>query len=275
MQIPSRFLDTQQVAPETFLIRQLVGEGFNPVAVHMNTMVIRGAEPVIVDTGAAQTRADWLDRVFELVDPGDVRWVYLSHDDVDHTGNVLQVLEAAPKATLVTNWFTVERMAADYMLPIDRMRWVNGGESFEAGDRTLTAVVPPVFDSPTTRGLYDSRTGVYWAADALGAPVLHEVADVSELDPGFYREAFGMQQRMVSPWLEWADPVRYAAVVDRVRALNPSVIASCHGLALRGADVTEALDWATELPSLPAIEWPKQADLDTILAQLTGQQLAA
>jgi flavorubredoxin len=42
--------------------------------------------------------------VFSLVDPEDIKWVFISHDDVDHTGNVNALLEAAPNATLVINW---------------------------------------------------------------------------------------------------------------------------------------------------------------------------
>ena len=49
-------------------------------------MVIRGREPVIVDTGAPVHRAQWLEKVFSVVEPEDVRWIFLSHDDGDHTG---------------------------------------------------------------------------------------------------------------------------------------------------------------------------------------------
>jgi hypothetical protein len=48
-----------------------------------------------------------------------------------------------------------------------QVRWVNDGESFEAYDRTLRAIRPPVWDSPTTRGLFDQSTGVYWGVDSL------------------------------------------------------------------------------------------------------------
>ena len=59
MDVPIRFLPTQTVAPDTFLVRQLIGKGFGPVAAPLNTMVIRGAEPVLVDTGCgSSTRAN-------------------------------------------------------------------------------------------------------------------------------------------------------------------------------------------------------------------------
>ena len=51
-------------------------------------MLIRGREPIIVDTGAPIHRLRWLEQVFSLVDPEDVRWIFLSHDDGDHIGGL-------------------------------------------------------------------------------------------------------------------------------------------------------------------------------------------
>ena len=110
------------------------------------------------------------------------------------------MLDACPQATLVTTWFTGERLAGDIQLPMDRTRWVNNGESFLAGDRTLVAVTPPVFDAPRTRGLFDIRTGVYWAADAFATPVPAATDDVSELDEELYRESLLAGSRLISPW---------------------------------------------------------------------------
>jgi flavorubredoxin len=267
--MPSRFLETEKIAPDTYVLRQLFGKGFGPVEIHVNSMVITGAEPVIVDTGPALTRPDWLEHAFEIVDPADVRWIYLSHDDGDHTGNLLQVLEAAPQATLVGNWFGFERMSLDHEIPLARMRWVNDGETFSAGDRELVAVQPPIFDSPTTRGLFDPSTGVYWAGDAFGSPVTHAVTDVTELDPGFYRDGFLGMQRMISPWLKWVDPARYEVALARIGKLGATTLASAHGVTLRGRQIESALQLMAELPHLAPFDWPGQADLDAILAELT------
>jgi flavorubredoxin len=95
-----------------------------------------------------------------------VRWVFLTHDDHDHAGNLRQVMDACPNAMLVTTWFSMGRYAIDsedFWMPFDRVRWVRDGESFQAGDRTLVAVYLPFFDNPTTRGLLDTTTRVYWS----------------------------------------------------------------------------------------------------------------
>ncbi len=148
MDIPIRLLETETLAPDTHLIRILGGEGVSPVAIHLNSMVITGREPIVVDTGAGVARDLWFEAVEAVVDPADVRWIFLSHDDPDHTGNLLEMLDRAPRATLVTNWFTVERLSASYQLPMDRMRWVNEDESFHAGDRELRAVLPAHLRQP-------------------------------------------------------------------------------------------------------------------------------
>ena len=100
------------------------------------------------------------------------------------------------------------------LLPLPRLAIVNDGESFSAGDRTLTAVIPPTFDSPTTRGLYDSSTGVYWAVDSMGTPVTAEVTDVGDLDADFWR---GGVVEMSFPEVDWSLlPVR-REVADELR----------------------------------------------------------
>ena len=68
MDVPIRFVDTERVTPDTHVVRQIAGEGMGPVAHYINSAVITGAEPVIVDCGPAITREGWLERTFELVD---------------------------------------------------------------------------------------------------------------------------------------------------------------------------------------------------------------
>lgn len=268
---PIRMLETERVAADTHVIRQLGGEGQAPAAVFLNSQVIVGEQPVIVDTGLAMTREPWMEAVFSLVEPTDVRWIFLSHDDGDHTGNLLPVLDACPNATLVLTAFMMERMMAEVgPLPMDRMRWVNDGDRIDAGDRELVALLPPTFDSPTTRGLFDTRSRVYWASDSLGNMVPHEIADISELEPGYWREQFVLQQQMVSPWLSWVDPARYAAGVDRIAALEAVAITSAHGATLRAGQVGSALNLTRELPHLPMAPAPGQDVLEAILAQLAA-----
>jgi flavorubredoxin len=258
-----------KVTDDTYLIRSLYGEGTAPVGFYVNSMVILGREPVIVDTGTEGNRERWLEDVFGLVDPKDVRWVYISHDDHDHVGNLAQVLEMCPNATMVSSWFQVERLAGDYNLPLHRMRWVNDGEAFDAGDRVLYAIRPPVFDSPTTRGLYDSRSKVYWASDAFATPVLKANENVNEIDSEFWTQGFYMAASFVSPWHTMLDEAKYNKAIDRVAELQLNAICAAHTPVLNGPRINGAFDLLRKLPSQPLAPLPGQAELEAIVAKIT------
>lgn len=257
-------LEPTRIAPDTFLIHDHQGEGSAPVCVALNSMVIRGEQPVVVDTGAAENREQFLADVFSIVEPADVRWVFISHDDVDHTGNLNELMAACPNATLVINWFVVERMGESLLVPPSRWRWIGDGESFDAGDRTLHAVRPPIFDSPTTRGLYDPGTGVYWASDAFATPMLTPVRDAAEIDHGFWADGLAMFGQYVSPWLSLVDDVRYQVTVDRVEALGASVVVGCHTPVVSGHLVADAIEVMRRTPTATVPAQPDQAVLEQI-----------
>ena len=148
----------EPIAPDTWLIPTLAADPAGGY-IGAHSAVIRGDEPVIVDTSVLFGRDQWLQNVFSVVEPEDVRWIFLSHDDHDHLGNLDPVLDLCPNATLLANYAMVGRLFGDIELPLERMRWINVGESIDVGDRELLMVRPPMFDSPATRGLFDTHTG--------------------------------------------------------------------------------------------------------------------
>jgi flavorubredoxin len=256
------------IAPETFLIHAHEGEGTAPVSVALNTMVIRAAEPVVVDTGMAEHRDQYLADVFSIVDPEDIRWVFISHDDVDHTGNVNALMDAAPNATLVIDWFMQERMGASLAVPTSRWRWVGDGDTIDAGDRTLHVVRPPVYDSPTTRGLFDPTTRVYWGSDAFASPMAVPVRTVADLDRSEWLTGIHTFSRYVSPWLTLVDDERFQLTVDRIEALQPAAIAGCHTPVIGARFVADAIAATRQAPTATVAPQPDQSVLDAMQAVL-------
>lgn len=262
--------EPREIADETFLIPNLAPGGPD-LWLPVNSVVIRGTEPVIVDTGAPMHHDDWIEKVFSVVDPVDVRWIFLSHDDTDHTGGLLDALDMCPNATLVTNFFSVERLALEKpALPVDRMRWLEPGESFDAGDRTFQLFKPPIFDGPTTRGLYDTSTAFMWAVDSFVCmvPDAGDVYDVHQIDPAFVDEQMPAMQSLVSPWHTWLDTGAYTRHVDDVEALGVLTVATAHGPVLTGDAIHRAFDSARAIAGKPIIPGPGQEVLDELVAQI-------
>jgi flavorubredoxin len=208
--------------------------------------------------------------VFSIVEPADVRWVFLSHDDGDHMGSLQQVLDACPAATLVANFFTTERLSVEAPLPLERMIWREPAETFDAGDRRLRLVLPPLFDGPATRGLFDERSGVLWAVDAFAAFTPGAVHFVEELPQELFEETFRKLNSLVSPWHQWLDPAAFDRHVDMVESLAPAVIASAHGPILKGSDIHDAFDRIRAMAGEPAVSPPGQSLLDVILSSTAG-----
>lgn len=117
---PSRHYAPQYVGPDTWPVRQVQESKGAPLSVYINSLIITGTEPVIVDTGSAANRYQWLEDTFSIVDPTDVRWVFLSHDDADHTGNLAEVMTRCRNAILVCNWALVERFSNAFEFPLER-----------------------------------------------------------------------------------------------------------------------------------------------------------
>lgn len=256
-----------QIAPETWVIQATQGEGTAPLAVHLNALVIRGREPIVVDTGAPVHREQFLQDLFAIVEPTDVRWVFISHDDADHFGNAAAVMDACPNATLVATWFLCERLACEgFPVPPARWRWVAAGESLDAGDRRLVAVRPPLYDSPTTRGLFDRATGVYWASDCYSTPVERGTAFVSELDAGFWAEGFVSFQTWNSPWVSMVDRRAFSAACRQIEQLGVTAIATGHGPTIGAESLATAFAMMHDLPVAEVPPQPGQAVLDELLA---------
>ena len=260
-------LTPYRVADETFVIPwQLEAPpiGYFP----MNSLVIRAEQPVIVDTGSPADRERWLASVASIVDLDEVRWIFLSHDDRDHSGNLMQALDACPNATLLTTWFSVGRMFEEWAIPLDRCRFMNAGDIVDCGDRQLVAVQPPVFDNPTSRALFDESTGVLWSVDTFATNLPHHMEASADLSEREFLDGQLLGGRLVAAWHPWLDERKFQAHVDSVQALPITVVTGCHTPAIRGARIDAAFDVVRSLPTADPWTPITQQDLEGLLASM-------
>lgn len=260
-------LDPYEVADDTFVIPWLLEAP--PVGIiAVNSLLIRGEQPMLVDTGAPANRDEWFANVGNLVDLDDVRWIFLSHDDRDHSGNLVPLLEACPNATLLTTWFQIGRMAEEWETPLPRCRFVNAGDEIDVGDRTLVTLTPAVFDNPTTRSVFDTRTGVLWGCDAFATPIQAPISDARDMGDDEFAEGQVLGGCLVSPWHTWLDDAKYQAHVDTIQGLPIEAVASCHAPAIRGDRIDQAFTAIRSLPTVDAWAPFTHQDLETWLAMM-------
>src|SRR4051795_5103605 len=125
---------------------------------------------------------------------------------------------------------------------------------------------PPIFDGPTTRGLFDPTTAAMWIVDSF-ACLTPGALDVHDMARDLVAESMPAMNSLVSPWHQWLDPAAYRRHVDDVEALGVLAVASAHGPVLTGDAIRQAFDVVRELAGRPIIPGPGQDLLDELVRQ--------
>ncbi len=267
---------TRPVRDVTALVdaAEIPGIGVLPV----NAFVLRAQQPVLVDTGQPVSRSDFLEALWSTVDPADLRWVYLTHPDRDHTGSLTEVLEAAPQARLVTTFLGMGILSIEHDIPPERVFLLNPGQALDVGDRRLTAFRPPLYDSPATTGMVDGLTGACFTSDCFGAPLLDASLVRAEDVAAIGREDLAAAQRLWatvdSPWVAAVDRARFRASLEPLRRLDPPVVLSTH-LPPAHRAMPQLLETLEGAPDADPFVGPDQAALEALLAGFTPDQRPA
>lgn len=220
-----------RIDPEVTVLadrQEVPGLGFVPV----NAYVLHAEEPVVVDTGLSLPDRDFVADLEQVMDPADVRWIWLTHPDTDHTGGLHALLEAAPRARVVTTFIGVGILSNSAPLPLDRVHLLNPGQSLDVGDRRLLAFRPALFDNPATTGFLEDRSGNCFVSDCFGAP-LGSAEDATApsadgLAAAELRDRQLLWASVDSPWVEHSVGPGYRDSVEAMRALDARRILSSH-----------------------------------------------
>jgi flavorubredoxin len=256
--------ETYQVAPETFVIPNglpVPGMGELPD----NAMIIRGQQPMLLDTLAIVHRETFLREAFKVVEPKDVRWLFISHEDRDHTGSIMQVLDLCPNARLITTFLGLGKLGEEFHIPPERCYFLNDGESLDIGDRTVTAMRPPLFDSSATRGLWDPKTGVYFSADCFGVVMANTPQFTDEVPKAQFEDAYFWMNRANHIWFEQIQQAALDAGIERIVKLDAKVVVSGHGPTER-KDTAGFCRMLSRIGGMPPVQMPNQAEFEKMLA---------
>lgn len=234
-----------------------------------HSFVLDGPEPMLVDTGAGGAEAGFRAGLGSVIDVSTIRWIWLTHTDPDHTANLAWLLEAAPRATLVTTFLAVGKLGMQMPVPMDRLLWVNPGTSVELGGRRLHALRPPTFDAPETTAFFDETTRTLFAADSFGALLQQPTGDAGDVAATDLADGMALWSTIDAPWVTHTDREHFRTQLARVRALGADRVLSSHLPPATG--MTERLvDNLTALPGSAPWIGPDQAALEQVLAAVAG-----
>lgn len=240
--------------------------GMGVLAAH--SFLIDGPEPLLVDTGAGGAEDGYRTALQAVVDVSEIRWVWLTHTDPDHIANLAWLLDAAPRAKVVTTFLAVGKLGMQMPVPMDRLMWVNPGTTVQLAGRTLHALRPPTFDAPETTAFFDATTRTLFSADSFGALLQQPTGDAGDIERRDLADGLALWSTIDSPWVTHTDREHFRRQLAAVRALGADRVLSSH--LPPAAGLTDRLvDNLSVLPGSAPWVGPDQAALEQVLAAVT------
>jgi flavorubredoxin len=256
-------IDPRIVATDTTSITTyfpLPGLGILPI----NAFFIKAQQPVLVDTGLAAMGEQFRDQLYNLIEPADIKWIWITHADPDHLGNLKDILNDAPNARIVISYMGMGKMGL-LGIPLDRVYLINPGQYLDVGDRKLLAVSPPTYDAPETCGLFDTKHSTLFSADSFGA-LMQEPSETAEsINADELREGCIGWATIDAPWLNKVDQVKFGESLSDISKLNATTILSSHLPPAQGIN-NELLSYLKDATQVPRFVGPDQAALEKMMA---------
>ena len=263
-------ITTYKAAPDIDVLTSsfpVPGFGLIPI----NAFVLHAAEPVLVDTGAVVDSDDFMAALRSVIDPADLRWIWLTHTDFDHIGSLHRLLSENPELRVITTFLGVGHHGpvgapADGSGPPGQPR--PGDQrgrphaSPRSGRRRSTTRSPP---GSTTTAPAPSSVPTASARSWPRCPQRAEDLSDDELHQG---QVFWAT--VDSPWLHAVDPAVFAASLDGIRRLHPDHVLSSHLPAASGDTLDRLLRSLETVPAASPFVGPDQAALEQMLAGMTG-----
>jgi flavorubredoxin len=188
-------------------------------------------EPFLMHTGMRRMFDATLAGVRAVMDPARMRWIGFSHFEPDECGALNEWLAAAPRAHAVTGTVGCIVMLDDYA---DRpARAMADGEVLETGRRRLRWLASPHLPHGWDAGLwFDETERTLFCSDLLFQPADPEPVteqDLTELVRAVIGEGMKGPLAHDIPYTHETD-----AMLRRLAALEPRVLAIMHGSSYRG-----------------------------------------
>lgn len=131
------------------------------------------------------------------------------------------MLDAAPRARVVTTFIAVGILGCERQIPLDRVYLLNPGQTLDVGDRTLAGYRPPLYDNPATVGFIEDKTGAFFSSDCFGGPMISpdiaSAPDVRAAADDDRQAAQLMWAAIDSPWVQNVDLRKFLDSIQTIR----------------------------------------------------------
>ncbi|NLN07595.1 MAG: MBL fold metallo-hydrolase [Firmicutes bacterium] len=209
-----------------------------------NAYLIAGAEPALIDTVYTPFSGRLLDNIREVLDPASLKYVVVNHVEIDHSGALPAVMEAAPQATIICSAKAAPAIDKHFNGSWEKII-VKTGDTVSLGRHTLTFVEAPMLHWPDSMFTYIPEEKLLLPNDAFGQHYassfrFDDEADMAEV----MQEAKKYYANILLPF----SPLVLKKIDEVVKmGIAIDMIAPSHGIIWRSNPdkiIAAYLDWA-------------------------------
>lgn len=191
-----------------------------------NSFFINAEKKTIIDTSKEKFWNTYLSKIKAVVDPAEIEYIVVNHTEPDHSGNLRNLLNVAPNATVVGSGNAI-RYLKDIIGPEFPYMIVKHGQTLDLGNKKLQFIGAPNLHWPDSMYTYLVEEEILFTCDSFGCHFCHE--DMFDDQVGNFEDAFKYYYDVIlKPFSKFL-----LKAIERIEPLEIRMVCPGHGPILR------------------------------------------
>ncbi|MBS4032520.1 MAG: flavodoxin domain-containing protein [Clostridiales bacterium] len=146
-----------------------------------NSYLLLDEQPTLVDTVFTPFSEDLLNNIRAVIDPKQLKYIVVNHVEMDHSGALPAVMEAAPQATILCSEKAAPSIDKHFSSSWKK-QIMKSGDTVSIGKRTLAFVEAPMLHWPDSMFTYIPEEKLLLPNDAFGQHIASSARFDDEVD---------------------------------------------------------------------------------------------
>ncbi|MFA8300691.1 MAG: FprA family A-type flavoprotein [Hyphomicrobiales bacterium] len=203
-----------------------------------NSYFINAEKKAVVETSKEKFWDVYEAKLRQVVNPEEIEYIILNHTEPDHSGNVRNLLQIAPNATVVGSGNAIRYMK-DLLGFEFKHLVVKDGHTLDLGNKTIRFISAPNLHWPDSMYSYLEEDKLLFTCDSFGCHYAHE--NMYDDQVGDFKDAFDYYFDVIlKPFSKFL-----LKAIDKIRPLDIEAICTGHGPLLTN-DWKKWVDYSEE-----------------------------
>ncbi len=191
-----------------------------------NSYFIDAEKKAVIETTKEKFWDEYEAKIRSVCDPSEIEYIILNHTEPDHSGNMMNLLKIAPKATVVGTGNAIRYLKDLFPEEFPHMV-VKDGDTLDLGNMELQFINAPNLHWPDSMYTYLPQEKLLFTCDSFGAHFCHD--EMYDDLVGDYDDAFVYYFDVIlKPFSKFM-----LKAIEKIEGLDIEAICTGHGPILR------------------------------------------